>query len=281
MSLAKDVFDRNILKSAEGELLYELQNSYELSPRLSEQIIITSKNCLLRTKTLQHGQIEVRVVSLDEKSGKSVEEMSKTRVVLTLDNGPEDLEALVSYGRARLRQLKIQRITEEALDQNGILSQEDLSMILNVDVRTIKRDIAAIRETGIDIVTRGVFHNIGRGQTHKEKIINLYLEGDTYSEIKRKTRHSTAAIKRYLESFGKVLMSIEHGITCPDEIRSVTGFSNHLLSQYLRIIENASRCESRNYSLDMLKKRLSYQYGSKKTIMSDGLRAEATTGGCR
>lgn len=30
-------------KSAEGELLYELQNEYELSPKLSEQILLSAK----------------------------------------------------------------------------------------------------------------------------------------------------------------------------------------------------------------------------------------------
>lgn len=281
MSHHKDVFDRKILKSAEGELSYELQNSYELSPKLSEQIIITAKSCLIKAETLQHGQIEVRVVARDEKSGKPVENMSKKRVVLTLDNGAEDLEILLNSGRAKLRQIKIQRLTEETLDQQGVLSQEDLSMILSVDTRTIKRDIANIRNLGINVVTRGVLHNIGRGQTHKEKIINLYLEGDTFSEIKRKTRHSTGAIKRYLDSFGKVLMSIEYGLTDPDELRSITGFSNYLLNQYLRIIKDASQNKNKTYSLNMLKQRLSYQYGSKKTIMSDGLRAEVMTGGCR
>jgi hypothetical protein len=281
MSFTKEVFDRTILKTAEGELLYELQNSYELSPRLSEQIIITAKNCLLKSKNLRHGQIEAHVVAIDEKSGKPLDEMSKTQVVLTLTNDIEDQQILLKFGRVKLRQIKIQRLTEEALEQNGVLSQEDLSMLLNVDTRTIKRDIAVIRGMGVDVITRGVFHNIGRGQTHKVKIISLYLEGNTFSEIKQRTRHSISAIKRYLESFGKVVMSLEYGISDPEEIKSVTGFSKYLVDQYISIINTAMQDPTKRYALEMLKKRLSYQYGSKKTIMSDGLRAEVTTGGCK
>ena len=33
-------------------------------------------------------------------------------------------------------------------------------------------------------------HNIGRGQTYKVKIIGIYLDGETYSEIKLKSRQS-------------------------------------------------------------------------------------------
>ena len=39
---------RQELKSNEGEFLYELQYSYELSPRLSEQILQTAKQSLIR-----------------------------------------------------------------------------------------------------------------------------------------------------------------------------------------------------------------------------------------
>ncbi|MDO9578425.1 MAG: hypothetical protein Q7J16_11115, partial [Candidatus Cloacimonadales bacterium] len=49
------------LKSIEGEFLYELINSFELSPKLSEQILISAKTSLLRTKELREGQ-EVAVV---------------------------------------------------------------------------------------------------------------------------------------------------------------------------------------------------------------------------
>jgi len=192
------------LKSFEGGFLYELINSYELSPKLSEQILISAKISLLRTKELREGQIVAVVVSIDEKSGKPVERMKKKKVVLTLNNGLEDMSNLQQFGRSGLRQVIIQRIIDEAIEQGGVLSQEDLSYYLNCSQRTIKRDIRTIRERGITVITRGVLHNVGRGQTHKAEIIKLYLEDYTYSEIKRKTRHSVGAIKRYLESFSKV-----------------------------------------------------------------------------
>ena len=57
MNKSINPFMRAGLKSFEGEFLYELQNSYELSPRLSEQLLQTAKTSLLRTKGLREGQI--------------------------------------------------------------------------------------------------------------------------------------------------------------------------------------------------------------------------------
>ncbi|RLD53725.1 MAG: hypothetical protein DRJ01_18995 [Bacteroidetes bacterium] len=277
----KNPLSRMELKSFEGEFLYELINSYELSPKLSEQILISAKMSLLRSKELREGQIVAVVIGIGEKSGKPVEKMKKKKVVLTLNNGLEDMSNLKQFGRAGLRQVIIQRITDEAIEQEGVLSQEDLSYYLNCSQRTIKRDIQAIHKRGIIVTTRGVLHNVGRGQTHKAEIIRLYLEDYTYSEIKRKTRHSIGAIKRYLESFSKVLMAKHVGITNLSELISITGLSEYLLKQYLQIISDSELNTVMGSNLSVLLEQSQYRMGLKKTITDDGLRAGVSTGGCK
>jgi len=69
-------------KSAEGELLYELQNEYELSPKLSEQIMLGAKQHLVREHMLREGQIDVTVVGIEERSGKGNGEDGKGPRVL-------------------------------------------------------------------------------------------------------------------------------------------------------------------------------------------------------
>ena len=268
------------LKSFEGEFLYELIHSYELSPKLSEQLLMSAKTSLLRTKELREGQIVAVVVGIDEKSGKPVEKMKKMKVVLTLNNGLEDMSSSKQFGRAGLRQIKIQRITMEAIEQDGVLSQEDLSYYLNCSQRTIKRDIQAIRKRGITVTTRGVLHNIGRGQTHKAEIIKLYLEDYTYSEIKRKTRHSIGSIKRYLESFSKVLMAKHFGINNLSELSSITGLSKYLIKQYIQIISETPPDPVMSSNLSILLEQSQYRMGLKKTITDDGLRVGVSMGGC-
>ncbi len=169
--------EREKCKSSEGEFIYELRNNYELSPRMSESILDSAKRCLIRDNILKEGEIEVSVISLKERSGRMIERMKKVRIRLTLDNGLEDVEVLKNSGRMSLRRIRIQRITQEAIEQDGILSQEDISKYLNCNVRTVKRDIRFIKQGGIEVITRGVLHNIGRGQTHKGKDSGTILRG--------------------------------------------------------------------------------------------------------
>lgn len=279
MELRRTEISRREIKSSEGEFIWELKNSYELSPKLSEQILLTAKESLLREYHLREGQIEVTVIGIEERSGKLIEKMQKKKVRLTIDNGTEDIEALKEYGRIGLREIKIQRITEEAIDQGGVLSQEDISKYLSVSIRTVKRDIRNIKKREIEVVTRGYLHNIGRGQTHKVKIIGMYLDGKTYSEIKLRTRHSSGAIKRYLESFTKVLMAQSKGIYQRKEISAVTGISDGLVKQYLDLIRESKKDKSRKENLKDLIRRNSYRVGIKKTIKHYSKPLAAMTGG--
>jgi len=265
MELRRRFLERRQTKSSEGELLWELENSYSLSPKLSSSIMMTAKECLLKEYSLREGQIEVTVIGIEERSGKVIEKMEKKKVRLTIENGIEDIETLKEFGRTELRQIKIQRITDEAIEQGGVLSQEDLSKYLSCTVRTIQRDVKAIKKKGIEVVTRGYLHNIGRGQTHKVKIIGMYLDGKTYSEIKLTARHSSGAIKRYLESFTKVVMAQSKGIYERKEISSVTGISEGLVKQYLELIRESKKDKTRKENLKDLIKRNSYRVGIKKT----------------
>lgn len=76
----KNQLSRIELKSFGGEFLYELINSYEPSPKLSEQILISAKMSLLRSKELREGQVAAVVIGIDEKSGKPVEKMKKENI---------------------------------------------------------------------------------------------------------------------------------------------------------------------------------------------------------
>jgi hypothetical protein len=268
MELKRTLLTRILQKSSDGEFIWELENSYELSPKESEQILLTAKDLLLREYHLREGQIEITVIGIEERAGRLIEKMQKRRVRLTIDDGLEDIETLKEYGRIGLRQIKIQRITDEAIEQEGVLSQEDISKYLSISIRTVKRDISQIRIRGIEVVTRGYLHNIGRGQTHKVKIIGMYLDGRTYSEIKLKSRHSYGAIKRYLESFTKVLMSQQRGIYRLKDISSVTGMSEYVVKQYTELIKESKKDRTRRENIRELIKRSGIREDIKKTVKS-------------
>lgn len=270
---------RHLNKCNDGAFLYELQNSYELSPKLSEQILLSAKEHLFNNGDLAEGQIEVTLIGWEERSGLQIEVMEKHRVHLTLDAGLEDIQTLKEFGRGILRQNRIQRMCEEALEQQGVLSQEDLARHLGCSVRTIKRDIKAVKSRGNQVVTRGVLHNIGRGQTHKVQVINLFLEGNTYSEIKRKTHHSTGSIKRYIESFVKVLLAQRRKIYKQKAISQVSGLSEYLVGQYQQVIREAKKDKLKRATLEDIMgqhvgyatvKKMPESYGKAAAVMQGG-----------
>jgi len=272
-------FLRDQIKTTEGEFLYELRTSYELSPKVSESILQTAKQHLLRDKLLKEGQIEITVISIEERSGKMIENMDKRRIIVTIDSGTEDRQILRENGRVALRRIRIQRMTDEAIEQNGIMGQEDIARVLRCDVRTIQRDTQAIRKRGIEVITRGVLHNIGRGQTHKVKIVGMYLEGSTYSEIKLRTSHSVGAIKRYLESFAKVLAAVHYGIHETKIISTVTGLSENLVRQYRELIEQSRYIKQRAEMMQQMVESWIKSEELKKRMLQGGCRAVVTEGG--
>jgi hypothetical protein len=223
-------------KTIERQFLYELERDFELAPATSRAVLEAAKQVFLPALMggeLGEGQMRATVVSVGEPAGKPLREMKKVGVVVTVDSGMEDLEVMRRFGPIRLRRVRLMRMSQEAMDQGGVLTQEDLSRLLQTDVRTIRRDVAALREEEEWVPTRGMVKQVGRGQSHKAKIVEMYLKGMTYSEIMRRARHSASAIKRYVESFGRVVVLWEREVREASEIGYVLGVSERLAWEYL------------------------------------------------
>ncbi len=54
--------------------------------------------------------------------------------------------------------------------------------LLCVSRSTIKRDIAQLRSEGLDVPTRGQIQDIGKGVSHKGRIVADWLDGYTYTD---------------------------------------------------------------------------------------------------
>src|SRR5258705_12987965 len=90
-----------------------------------------------------------------------------------------------------LRCARSPRLTAEARDQGGLLSYEDFAFrLFNCGVRTIVRDVQALRKRGIEVPTRGQQRDIGPGQTHRVQAVRLYLQGLEANEIARRLYHT-------------------------------------------------------------------------------------------
>ena len=153
---------------------------------------------------LRSGQMFYECAEAAEGAGKPLRECRLARVVLTIHD-PEDIEIANKNGADGLRRHCILRLTEEAREQDGLLTQEDLARLLHCDVRTIRRDVAAFREKGIIVATRGQQKDIGPGVSHRGVAIRHWIDGDDTPEIARKINHSLAAVERYIQTFARVV----------------------------------------------------------------------------
>ncbi len=233
--------NRLALKSPEASFFQVLQSEFNFSPRESREVINVAREMLGLDRPgvqVRPGQIRQVVASLQAPFGPPLSETERIEVTLTVDAGSEDAEVKVREGRRGLRRGRILRLLSEGLEQGGVLTQEDLARALQVTRRTIERDIKVLKEEGHLIQTRGQIKGVGRGQTHKVRIIELWLNREGYDKIARWVHHAPQSIKRYVSTFLRVVSLREQGMG-PSEIAFVVGASEKLVGDYLTVYEQA------------------------------------------
>jgi hypothetical protein len=236
-----DTVEKLIRKDAMHQLEWDLKNRFDFSEILIDALMKRIRFFLEENDSddLGIGQIPYWGVHINEPSGKSLDEMKKHRVLLTFHH-PDDHELLREQGIQSLRQSKIMRMTIEAKDQGVLLTQEDLSLLLCSTVRTIRNDIRDLRAMDISVPTRGQIKDIGKGVSHKAKIVEEYLKGFEYSEIGRRTHHSNESIDRYIRDFSRVIYLTSRGEDLL-KIRQVTRLSERLILEYQGLFETFSK----------------------------------------
>lgn len=232
---------RLAIKTPESAFVHVMQEEFRFSPRVSRELLNTAKEMLVGgvpPSSVRPGQIRLIVSSLKAPFGPPLAETDKVEVTLTVDAGREDTEVKARQGTDGLRQGQILRLTEEALEQGGVLTQEDLARALGVHRRTIVREVKALKAEGHLIQTRGAMKGVGRGQTHKVRIIELWLDRERYDKIARWMHHSPQAIKRYVSTFLRIVV-LHRQETPVEEIAFLTQASVRLVKEYLEVYEAA------------------------------------------
>jgi hypothetical protein len=187
-------------------------------------------------KQLDLGQVKLLVAAAQEPAGKIIELCQKVTVRLTLD-APADLTLRAREGVTALRRSRILRLASAARDQGGLLTYEDLAYrLLNCGVRTIVRDVAALRRRGLEVPTRGQQQDIGPGQTHRVQAVRLFLQGKEANEIARQLYHALSSIENYVTTFARVVFLAQKGYGT-DEIAFVIHRSAALVATYRELYQ--------------------------------------------
>jgi len=155
---------------------------------------------------MKPGQVFFEVVSIENSAKKKLSDCSMVSVVLTLDAGVNDLDIKAQYGVQGLRRYRLQRIANEAFQQGGLLTVEDIAnRLLNCGERTLCRDLKALKDQDIVLPLRSTIRDMGKSITHRSLIVKLWLLGKEYSDIARTTNHSIDAVANYIDKFKRVV----------------------------------------------------------------------------
>jgi len=172
------------------------------------------------------------VASLKAPFGPPLSETDRVEITLTVDAGAQDMEVQARQGRESVRRGRILRMLDEGLEQGGVLTEEDLGRVLHVTRRTIERDVQVLRAEGHLIQTRGHIKGVGRGQSHKVRIIELWLDREGYDKIARWVHHSPQSIKRYINTFLRIVALHRQGRPVT-EMAFLVGASARLVQDYV------------------------------------------------
>lgn len=189
-------------------------------------------------KKIKPGQMKVIGVPTSEPPGKPLRECRLAEAVITLDGGVEDQATRITGGKngvTALRRKRLLRITTEALEQNVLLTREDIAYrILNCGVRTVTRDVQYFQKQSIHVPLRGWCKDIGPTITHKTQVVEHFIKRIQPSEIGRRTYHSLKAVERYILHFAKVayLTSQHESSLSSSEIAFLVGISERLVKEY-------------------------------------------------
>ncbi len=231
--MADTVWDRLTAKTADQLFVQELVTGFELAPRTAQGILEVVKTVLLpNTSSLRAGQIKLVATAAAARHGRPMSDLDKCEVIVTLDAGAEDVAVWRKHGAAALRRVRLLRLTDEAWEQDGLFTEEDLAWALGAAVRTMRRDIQELRQQGLIVRTRGYHPSIGRGQTHKVVIVEQFLKRSSFSEIAHRIKHGLDSIQRYVQTFGRVVY-LHRRQTSLAEMAFLVGIGEKTVQQYL------------------------------------------------
>ncbi|MDI6773749.1 MAG: DUF1670 domain-containing protein [bacterium] len=198
------------------------------------------------------GQVRFVAVADGQPAGRPLSQCVTVQVLLSV-LGPTDATLLVEQGSRALRQARLHRMVHEARQQGGLLSYEDLGLLLAVDVSTVRRLVASCRRAKLEVPTRGHVADIGPGSTHKARVIELCFRGLQPAQIAAYTAHALSSVERYLGDFSRVAELVARDYPKPAIVR-ITGLSPRTVRDYQALLDRFSVPAHRPV-LEMLRQR--------------------------
>lgn len=219
--------------------------------RLCAEMILEVVAAYLRPREhLHHGQVLWTAVHRDHPLGRHQRIADSELVPVVLDlSVSADIEArLARQSRGEILRHKAVRLCEQAYEQNGLLSNCDLSELLGVSDSRIAEVLGRHeRRTNKPVPRRATLHDVGTSLTHKRIICHKrYADGKNVPQIARETYHSIESVDRYLGQYDRVRHCRLEGLD-PAATAHALDCSVWLVEEYLAIdqeLEKKNACRS-------------------------------------
>lgn len=230
--------DRLRWKEPLHSLEVELQREFGLTPVSSRALVLRVGEFVDTYVAGQPGsrgagQVCYSAVAVGERAGKPLRDCLTVPVALTVLH-EADAEVLHTSGSPALRRTRLSRLCGEAHRQGAVLSHEDLSLLLGVELSTVRRMVHQCAEESGRPATRGLVDDIGPTVSHKAQVVRLYFRGLLPARIAARTGHSLGSVERYLNDFARVVELFRRGATTETTAR-ITGMSSPLVQRYLAL----------------------------------------------
>lgn len=215
-----------------------LQRRHGYSPAAAEQFMDDLQDIAARLNRQERGggQIVYNAVASHEPAGRKLTECELKGVVLDYV-APEDWELAERDSAKKLKWARLERLVTQARAQGATLTQPDLALLLGISSQSVGSILKA--HPNVILPTRGIVADMGPALSHADKIIRLYMDGYTETEIVRRTGHSYDSIENYLLDFARVTYLLEKHLPIP-AIRKVMGCSRKLVEKYVSLYREFS-----------------------------------------
>jgi DNA-binding CsgD family transcriptional regulator len=207
--------------------------------KLCAEMVMEVINNHIRLKDyVRHGQIVWTAVDIDDPPARHKKIADTDLVTVVLDaSTAEDIRSRIDRvppDQWRLR--KAIRMSRQAYEQGGLLTNHDLSEILNIPDSLIAKLLSNYeRQTKTLIPRRGTIHDAGNSLSHKWIICyKRYVEGKSPDQIARETYHCLEAVDRYLGQFDRVRHCLQQGMDTT-EIANILNCGVSLVEAYRQI----------------------------------------------
>jgi len=235
-NLEKKSFRQAIIELLERE--YKILGSHKVLELIAEDIVALHHKYYPQNNKPSFGQLSWVSTAADNSKprlGQKLEEYRQETINLPYVT-KEDIELKrQNVSKTEHDLIRIERLTKSAKEQGALITVEELAAILNRSTVTISKRIKEYHEQNDDLLPiKGYILDMGRGTTHKKKMLELYEQNMQPPDIARKTDHSLSAVDRYIKDYERVKFLVRRGIEV-HQISHMTGRGHSVIKQYIQI----------------------------------------------